>query len=52
MNNVRLSAPYKESKAKELHDGDILQLGADYRGGTQGFKLQTKCQVKKESKMG
>ncbi|CDH48937.1 cytoplasm protein [Lichtheimia corymbifera JMRC:FSU:9682] len=32
VNNVRLSAPYMESKAKELHDGDILQLGADYRG--------------------
>lgn len=50
VNNVRLSAPYKESKAQELHDGDILQLGADYRGGTQDSFRCIKLRVELDRK--
>ncbi|KAI9259487.1 hypothetical protein BDA99DRAFT_538449 [Phascolomyces articulosus] len=35
VNNVRLCPPNKESRPFPLKDGDILQLGVDYRGGLQ-----------------
>ncbi|KAI7855167.1 hypothetical protein BDC45DRAFT_506723 [Circinella umbellata] len=35
VNNVRLSSPNKESRPFPLKDGDVLQLGVDYRGGVQ-----------------
>ncbi|KAI8150139.1 SMAD/FHA domain-containing protein [Fennellomyces sp. T-0311] len=35
LNNERLSFANKESREFRLKDGDILQLGVNYRGGTQ-----------------
>ncbi|KAJ1854902.1 hypothetical protein LPJ73_002406 [Coemansia sp. RSA 2703] len=34
LNHMRLSPPGVESRPHPLHDGDILQLGVDYQGGT------------------
>ncbi|KAI9316253.1 SMAD/FHA domain-containing protein, partial [Dichotomocladium elegans] len=33
LNHVRLSAPGQQSKPCELRDGDVVQLGMDYKGG-------------------
>ncbi|KAF9963675.1 hypothetical protein BGZ70_007249 [Mortierella alpina] len=35
LNHARLSAPGVESKPMLLKDGDVIQLGVDYQGGTQ-----------------
>ncbi|KAG0308459.1 hypothetical protein BGZ98_007915, partial [Dissophora globulifera] len=35
LNHARLSAPGVESKPTPLKDGDVVQLGVDYQGGTQ-----------------
>ncbi|KAF8930144.1 hypothetical protein BGZ58_008437 [Dissophora ornata] len=35
LNHTRLSPPGVESKPTPLKDGDIIQLGVDYQGGTQ-----------------
>ncbi|KAJ2883170.1 hypothetical protein H4R27_002945 [Coemansia aciculifera] len=34
LNHMRLSPPGQESRPHALHDGDILQLGVDYQGGS------------------
>ncbi|KAJ1938919.1 hypothetical protein EC988_007449, partial [Linderina pennispora] len=34
LNHLRLSPPGVESRPHQLHDGDVLQLGVDYQGGT------------------
>ncbi|KAJ1677667.1 hypothetical protein EV182_005684, partial [Spiromyces aspiralis] len=34
LNHMRLAPPNVESDRYPLHDGDILQLGVDYQGGT------------------
>jgi len=35
LNHVRLSAANQDSRSFELKDGDTLQLGVDYQGGTE-----------------
>ncbi|KAF9969940.1 hypothetical protein BGZ65_011506, partial [Modicella reniformis] len=35
LNHARLSPPGVESKPAQLKDGDVIQLGVDYQGGTQ-----------------
>lgn len=35
LNHVRLLAASKLSPGTQLHDGDIMQLGMDYRGGSE-----------------
>jgi len=35
LNHVRLSPANQDSRAFELKDGDTLQLGVDYQGGTE-----------------
>ncbi|CAG8580232.1 19786_t:CDS:2 [Racocetra fulgida] len=35
LNHVRLSPPSAESRPFELNDGDVVQLGVDYQGGTE-----------------
>ncbi|KAI1316343.1 hypothetical protein EDD11_010057 [Mortierella claussenii] len=35
LNHARLSPPGVESKPTPLKDGDVVQLGVDYQGGTQ-----------------
>lgn len=36
LNNRRLCAANHVSEPFQLHDNDIIQLGVDYQGGTQG----------------
>ncbi|KAI7879114.1 hypothetical protein K492DRAFT_148656 [Lichtheimia hyalospora FSU 10163] len=35
LNHVRLSTANQESRATQVHDGDIIQLGVDYQGGLE-----------------
>lgn len=35
LNHIRLSPPNQESRAFALKDGDVVQLGVDYQGGTE-----------------
>ncbi|CAO3594585.1 unnamed protein product [Absidia cylindrospora] len=35
LNHVRLSPPNQESRPFLLNDGDVIQLGVDYQGGTE-----------------
>ncbi|RKF53188.1 putative ring finger protein [Golovinomyces cichoracearum] len=35
LNHIRLSAPGTESKPFQIHDGDIVQLGIDFKGGEE-----------------
>ncbi|KAI0090655.1 hypothetical protein BDY19DRAFT_936529 [Irpex rosettiformis] len=45
LNHVRLSAANTESPASELKDGDLLQLGVDYQGGTEDIYKCVKIKV-------
>lgn len=35
LNHIRLSSPNVQSRPQMLKDGDVLQLGVDYQGGTE-----------------
>jgi pSer/pThr/pTyr-binding forkhead associated (FHA) protein len=35
LNHIRLSPPSQESKAFPINDGDIVQLGIDFKGGEE-----------------
>ncbi|KAG2182553.1 hypothetical protein INT43_007484 [Umbelopsis isabellina] len=35
LNHIRLSPPNSESRPFQLKDGDVVQLGVDYQGGTE-----------------
>jgi E3 ubiquitin-protein ligase DMA1/2 len=35
LNSVRLSSPNSESRPHQCHDGDIVQLGMDFKGGEE-----------------
>jgi hypothetical protein len=37
LNHIRLSPPNSESRPFQLKDGDVVQLGVDYQGGTEGL---------------
>lgn len=45
LNHIRLSGPGAESRAFPLKDGDILQLGVDYQGGTEEIYRCVKIKV-------
>jgi hypothetical protein len=45
LNHVRLSAAGAESKPFQLKDGDILQLGVDYQGGTEDIYKSVKIRI-------
>ncbi|KAJ3479098.1 hypothetical protein NLI96_g9299 [Meripilus lineatus] len=45
LNHVRLSPANTESLPKELKDGDLLQLGVDYQGGTEDIYKCVKIKV-------
>ncbi|KAI0816860.1 SMAD/FHA domain-containing protein [Trametes gibbosa] len=45
LNHVRLSPANNESRAHELKDGDLLQLGVDYQGGTEDIYKCVKIKV-------
>lgn len=45
LNHIRLSGPNVESRASQLKDGDVLQLGVDYQGGTEEIYRCVKMRV-------
>ncbi|KAI0691437.1 hypothetical protein BC835DRAFT_1547369 [Cytidiella melzeri] len=45
LNHVRLSAANTQSDPSELKDGDLLQLGVDYQGGTEDIYKCVKIKV-------
>lgn len=45
LNHVRLSAPGAESKPTLLQDGDCIQFGIDFRGGTEEIYRCVKTRV-------
>ncbi|KAK8854586.1 hypothetical protein IAR55_003325 [Kwoniella newhampshirensis] len=45
LNHIRLSSPNTESRPTMLNDGDVLQLGVDYQGGTEEMFRCVKMRV-------
>jgi E3 ubiquitin-protein ligase DMA1/2 len=45
LNHVRLSPANSESKPHQIKDGDILQLGVDYQGGTEDIYKSVKIRI-------
>ncbi|GAA5849508.1 hypothetical protein JCM8547_000479 [Rhodosporidiobolus lusitaniae] len=45
LNHIRLSGPNIESRPSPLKDGDVLQLGVDYQGGTEEIYRCVKMRV-------
>ena len=45
LNHIRLSPANTESKPFQLKDGDILQLGVDYQGGTEDIYKSVKIRL-------
>lgn len=47
LNHVRLSSPGMESRAYPVNDGDIVQLGIDFKGGEEQIfrcvKIRVEC---------
>lgn len=47
LNHIRLSQPSAESKPFPVHDGDVVQLGIDFRGGEEMIfrcvKIRVEC---------
>lgn len=45
LNHIRLSPPNTESKPYPIKDGDVLQLGVDYQGGTEDIYKCVKMRI-------
>jgi len=45
LNHIRLSAPGVESRPHRIKDGDVVQLGVDYQGGTEEIYRCVKMRV-------
>lgn len=45
LNHIRLSAPNAESRPFAIKDGDVIQLGVDYQGGTEEIYRCVKMRV-------
>ncbi|KAI5480470.1 zinc finger, RING-type and FHA domain containing protein [Pseudohyphozyma bogoriensis] len=45
LNHIRLSGPGVESKPFPVKDGDVLQLGVDYQGGTEEIYRCVKMRI-------
>ncbi|EPQ25934.1 uncharacterized protein PFL1_06608 [Pseudozyma flocculosa PF-1] len=45
LNHIRLSAPNVESRPFAIKDGDVIQLGVDYQGGTEEIYRCVKMRV-------
>lgn len=45
LNHIRLSAPGMESKPYPINDGDVLQLGIDFKGGEEQIFRCVKIRV-------
>ena len=45
LNHIRLSGPGMDSRLFQVKDGDVLQLGVDYQGGTEEMYRCVKMKV-------
>jgi E3 ubiquitin-protein ligase DMA1/2 len=45
LNHIRLSPANTESRPHQIKDGDILQLGVDYQGGTEDIYKSVKIRI-------
>ncbi|EJD07859.1 uncharacterized protein FOMMEDRAFT_74430, partial [Fomitiporia mediterranea MF3/22] len=45
LNHIRLSAPNTDSRPFPIKDGDVLQLGVDYQGGTEEIYKCVKMRI-------
>lgn len=45
LNHIRLSNPNAESRPHQVRDGDVVQLGVDYQGGTEEIYRCVKMRV-------
>ncbi len=45
LNHIRLSNPNQESRPFSIKDGDVIQLGVDYQGGTEEMYRCVKMKV-------
>lgn len=45
LNHMRLSTANTESRQHQVRDGDILQLGVDYQGGTEDIYKSVKIRI-------
>ena len=45
LNHVRLSPANTDSRPHQIKDGDILQLGVDYQGGTEDIYKSVKIRI-------
>ncbi|CAD6898753.1 unnamed protein product [Tilletia controversa] len=45
LNHIRLSAPGVESRPFRIKDGDVIQLGVDYQGGTEEIYRCVKMRI-------
>ncbi len=45
LNHIRLSGPNKESKPSPIKDGDVIQLGVDFKGGEEEIYRCVKMRV-------
>ncbi|KAE8214261.1 hypothetical protein CF327_g2302 [Tilletia walkeri] len=45
LNHIRLSAPGAESRPFRIKDGDVIQLGVDYQGGTEEIYRCVKMRI-------
>ena len=45
LNHLRLSPAGSESRAYQLRDGDVLQLGVDYQGGSEDIYKSVKIKI-------
>ena len=47
LNHIRLSSPNEESRPYPVKDGDVVQLGIDFRGGEEPIfrcvKIRVEC---------
>ncbi|KZO94457.1 SMAD/FHA domain-containing protein, partial [Calocera viscosa TUFC12733] len=52
LNHIRLSSPNVESRPYPLKDGDVIQLGVDYQGGTEEIYRCVKIRVELDRHVG
>ncbi|EJT99538.1 hypothetical protein DACRYDRAFT_95915 [Dacryopinax primogenitus] len=52
LNHIRLSAPSVESRPFPVKDGDVIQLGVDYQGGTEEIYRCVKIRVELDRHVG
>ena len=52
INNIRLSPSGQESGPHQIHDGEIIQLGVDYKGGREEMYRAVRIKIDLGQKVG